>query len=1858
MFTFQIRKWISFIIVLVMLFSAVSFSSDYILAETADEPGNGITETEEGLNNGTAEIEEQPEEQLGELPEQEIYERSSFAYILCDLRDFVQDVRVFSLDEYSYTEVSREDGVAAGSTYKFEITFSLPAYLLNNQEYGLVYQLPGQLTAANEAYEMQFYTANYAVAGRYTIDVYGFVSVRFADTQDYYDSYVVFTLEIEAMVSEYETGGYLNFGYGFEVEISSREGLFAEEEDEPLEDIDFEDEYILFGGAFMGIAALSGIDQSDLANFITSATMWDQGGNQVTGGSDAILGDTYTFIITFAEQPTTEGQFVYNSAGTLTYRLPSSLIIQSPVTATPIPLANGNIVGWYTISATGLVEVQFGNFDQYGNPTNGVNFIDVIANATFTLQISAQLNGSQLDFGSGGLIDITPVEPTPMLTVNKTSSYDPITQRINYTVILTALGGQVDNIALTDTPTVTLTGGSSPMIVNNFINDFISGISYQLTTVGQAAVVLPQSSVNETRTHVQSDPGIPASFTTEFLYEADSTTPLVLNPGDFITVTYYIDLQALISDNLAVLAPNTLTDYSFTVGNQAVATSNVPTAQDSTSDLVSRKLFLNKTGWHIRPADGSGNPDIIEWTIVVGDGRSEILNGGNITDTLDTRLTFPPDTNIYITAGDNSFPTPVTRTITADQLPSGVFTATSSTGFTFNVPNAGDPFPAAAGTFWGDVYLITIDFQTVIPPALMPTLGGDAVTFTNTATFDDASTICNLTIFPGGFSIIKRSSGICGHPDSNPLTRPMPLGPNGERYFIDYRIIVNMPDGIYGLPFYLYDTLGMMPAGDYVPNIPVFESVVFSFDDGSPDQTWEQSANPSAGLNPMEYGISMVENTWRMFWGTGATSSANSTWPLNVAATLTIDYRIWIGEGADGGTDWLAELQQSPTTYLQNDIYLITTNEDPWDPGVNLSYAKNVNDYWPIFKTGGAATGNPSVFNYTVTLVGDYSFSPESIGGSPTLLRPGTSPIFTDTFDPRMEFVQGSFYVVAGANTYFAPVADTGITVGSDTFSADLNSLLEFAAAPPAGGWQSGGTAYPNWYVAPAQLVVNYQLRLTDPTPAVGEPPLILNNTARITRDTDACAFESTFSNHYNVNKLAKTVEPTAPGSSIVNVDITINPDGLIDFEPVGWTGLPLDSVIVVDNLTNLMLFIDSVQFQTQTLVNGVWDGVWVDVDPSVVSFDQNTYWSINAISANEVHFVVPNRQPVKILYDAWVTLLPNTPGSIGNTVEIWGLTSGDDAISYTVDGNAIVAGGGMMTLRLFKVDAENNTPLQGAGFSLYVSLLPDYIQPAGTTTARDITVNGNTETFYLVASGVTGSDGLLEFKDLAVINNTFDFLFVLVETQAPVGYILPTEPDNFMFFTVKNNIDPALISSAESLFGTINQITDFMTITNELIRGSITIEKTFDPVGVLTADLYSTLSFTVVGTDANQNVIYRNTVFFSDFVNGSYEFSGLLAGTYTISESGGIVAGYYLPTPEGLTGVVTIPAPTGETAITIPVNNVYIPIVQATTPSLRLHKVFHGLTADELPPNFQLVITGPENTWTFGSADAVSGIFLENIPPGDYIIEELNSLVDGFNLIAVTPTLPYTVTLTAQDTEVTVIINNTYSHIPLPPHSLRINKVFSGLTTAELPQNFQLVITGPENTWTFGLDDAVNGIILTNIPAGDYIIEERNAGVAGFNLAVTPALPYTVTITSQDTQVAVTINNTYSRTEHPTEPSDPHHPYYPSTAFPINPLHPHHPHQPIEPPHTPDGQLFSPIALPGEQPNQPSGQPTEHTHPSGEDSASPQDANQLADDQNQARPNPQTGDNRQMGIILLIGLAFVSFSGVYWIRRIIRSSN
>jgi len=1367
-------------------------------------------------------------------------------------------------------------------------------------------------------------------------------------------------------------------------------------------------EHGLMGDALPDIEAFAAGTSSDLADFITSVNIFDMDGNPITSSDPTYIGQNYRFEITFSETPTL--QLAYDPVtGHLSYQLPPYLTIQNAIDVTPLysPINSSAIIGWYTIDTTGLVQVWFNNVDLNGNPTSdGSNLIDYYSDLTITLNIYAQLTGSSdgnIDFGNNVVVTIVPpVPPAPSLTMHKASRYVPNPptgaspswyERIYYMITITALEGPITNITLVDFPTI------NGVSFNNLPTSAFSAFTYEIDRVG-----MPLGTLNPMAVTWSYAPAL--SFSYEFI-DPITLTPIVLNPGDFITVRYNINIPQLIANNNGTgqpLAGMTGLIHDFVVNNSATVSGDsadtgdpVPDVSDNTTDHVHKALTLTKNGVF-------NGTDSITWTITVGDGVSIPLNTGTITDTItDGLLTLPPDAQIYLYFYGNSNNLLSSTNAAAFYPGLGYYTRVSNTEFTLTIP-PNPPFVS--------VYQVVIIYSTPITP---PQQGEPVDVYSNNASFQFPDGTGNypginitVPVRPAPVVISKTTSGICGNPD---ITTP------DERYWVEYTITINVPGGLENQPLYLYDNLGLFPGGSGVPNVPqdLNVSVV-------PDPS--EATIPFSATGAIPY----TANSWRIFFGaSGDTLPATWSWPYSLPAVLTVSYTVYLSDATVTG------LQDTTTArYISNAAYLINSTGAP-NIGTygNAVGSTNVNDYWPILKHV-QGTANPALFNYTVTLKGAYS------ARTAPLMQAGNNPVFSDTFDPGLTYVPSSFYVVDTgiAGRYFVPASD--VTVSGSSFSTNFNSTdwMEYSGTFPTGTLL--GPAPANWFAQRRDFTVHYQLIVSDTTTAQTN----MVNTARITVNIGECAFESSQTVNFTPPEtMAKNMTPVASGSNRLNVEVIINPDGQVEFSDGVNPGPP--QVTAVDLLQNLMIFTDSIVIYTQTQVNGVWNGVWV---PEPYTFNDRQLWSVNIVPQaqvptgydGEVDFVIPNATPVKITYDVGVTLPPGVAGNISNEISIFGESGSSESNDYLVGGGGAGVGAGRLDFKVFKQDNVGNN-LMGATFDLYVTVMGSYQPPAGHTVDTTIIgTGGQVIQFGLLEEVTTDATGMAQFSD-QWINSTYKMLYMLVETQAPYGYV-PIYHD--IFFTVNPTITTTEIADLNTLLApalapgeSVNQVSDFITVENvpdTLDPGNLRIRKVFN--GLTPAQIQENLQdFQLVITDPNMTE-YVFTL--ADVLNpGGIVLQGIPQGLYLFTERNENVPNYTLTTAPRLPARSFItPNDIGEVVITI--QNNYVPY-----PNLTLRKAFiiDGVHSNTPPPGTSLIsfeiigmdfITGAEIfRATIPYTDFVNGTYtLTNLPPGIYVIYETGGVADGFTLT--TDGLLGFITL-SPGMNAEIPINNIYTFIP-----------------------------------------------------------------------------------------------------------------------------------------------------------------------------------------------------------------------------------
>jgi len=1266
-------------------------------------------------------------------------------------------------------------------------------------------------------------------------------------------------------------------------------------------------------------------DPWDLANFITGVVMEDPSTSPptvVNPGDTLYQNQNYIFTITFAEDPVK--QLAYNSSGFLEFTLPSALDIANDIPASPIFFGNSSIrIGTYSISASpaNIVQVRFDDVDNTGTPTPGSNFIDNYTNVQFHLQITAMLQaggGGNLGFGDIVITIPNPEPQPPSMSVTKTSQYDQDLERINYIITIKAAGNTINVRSFTDT--LTFNPGA---IHNPTDNNAFFGFRYAING-GTNFIPMSVNWISDTY------------FTYYFPDGNISGSGIMLDPGDYITIMFYVDLPTLIENN----PPLDPLSYNFSVLNSVSAhadgglsdTANVP-------NTVTKTFPRSKTGVF----NPGTVPPSITWTLTIGNAVNTILNGGTITDILDETLGsgyFLPDPSLIRVQLLNA-PLPATPIFdgSANTLIPTYFTLSPDTGppytrFDFTVPGVNDPNPQNGDNPFEEIYQVIIIFDTTLTtqpptrPGLPPTVYQNNLNFNQGG--NDYGSVGRVPFTPPTVNITKSTSGICGNPR--------------DGYYINYEVEIYVPDSLYEQPLWIYDTLGRLPGNAGIANAPKNFTIEAAATDGI-----TPLIDPLYYTDPIITGGS--QNAWRVYLGTEhAPEPYSSTpgivaWQWDFPVTLTINYMIEL----DNAT--VNFLKSASSNQMQNTIYMINGPGEPILSGNNQNSVggKSINDSWPVFKTG-KASNNPALFDYTVVINGAYSGRPNGLFQNAPPASTPKDPIFTETFDSRLSYVLGSFYVWdSNTNKFYAPGPNTDVTPAGNGFNIHLNTLWEYTSPPaPTGSSTPGGTPIGsgppspnNWFANKRNYQVHYQLIIKNEFLEIYQPNLVNNAFVAVNPGAGECNFNNSATVNYGPQQIGKTISPSTPGSNIVNVNIVINPDGGILFSD-GSSPAPTQ-VTARDELSNLLLYLDDISVYTQTKIGGYWDGVW---KPQPITYNDRALWSANAVSPEIVDFVIPNQQPVRITYTALVTLPQGSAGSIGNKMTIFGVTGEDGNNNYIVSDTNAGATADALRLRVFKQDSINKSPpvtgpnvvLPGATFTLYVAnLAAPGVPPSGITAPPLSPAPGGISFYPLVQNQVTNNFGIASFSD-PWINRSYQFLFLLVETGVPPGYTPdtgnPNPFENYTFFTVKPDMNASLLAGAQTALdaaatgsGTviINRISDYITINNTpdvRTPGSLRIWKMF--TGININDPYYQQQLQNFNLTVTDPLGVQHSFTLAQAMNPLGIIIGnAVSGTYFIQESNANVTGYNMrinPPPPLRMNIIT--NPTRE--VLVQMNNIY----------------------------------------------------------------------------------------------------------------------------------------------------------------------------------------------------------------------------------------------------------------------------------------------------------------------------------------------
>ena len=1147
----------------------------------------------------------------------------------------------------------------------------------------------------------------------------------------------------------------------------------------------------------------------DLYNFVTSVVIEDSDG-VVTPPKPLVDGDKYKITVNFAEIIGV-AQFEYDS-GCLRYELPENIKLLQDIVTEPIKLNNGNTVGWYSATMSdGLFEVRFGNYDQLGN-SGSDNFIDH-ADAKFMLKMDTTfVAGSDpdrvsLDFGSAWTLAFDVDPPEAGIKVDKTAATAVAGNKINYTTTITASGDNVTNISLTDKPYFST---SSPA-------------QTPITPAQAAAYDSFEYTINSTPPSITMGDGTGISLwdnaTSSFVYDFNDDH-VTLTPGDVITVTYTLDVDLLIAKGIIPPAP------AYYAGNGVTVTAG---ENGELEDTDSTQNTINTTTSAIDKSHSSGlSTELIAttWTATVGNGSMK-LNSLNISDTMSSDnlaypMTPPSATDITVRFYTTPGGTTADYSITANLLTSNGF-AMNSTGFTFVVPVAGSSVPIGvvpnSVTEFGDIHKIEFVYSTAAPDLPANTtvihtnkieVGGWTLSDTADRTYTKGRIIGSDE--PEGVTIVKTSS----HPRENA---------DNTSYEIEYKVEVTVPAGNDGNFFHLQDELTLYDRttgyDSYsIPMASIIPLVTFVDESG-------------VALNPQpRYKLTKNANNWTMYFEShsnpdyAATSAADSEWVLSAKTKIIITYTLPLyltpGTAANnpGGLTIEALLKQIQYSYVLNNMILKSSTE------ATIS-STATRDGWPIHKNGTASSTDPSLFNYTVTLNGSYT---SNYNARYQLFISGDKAIFIDTFDPALEYVPGSFYVTSSSNSNGVEykLSDDSNISSNGTLTVDLSTI-----SPTIAGLYGSST-----------ITIHYQLKvvkLSGDDDKVEATTLKFDNTATI----ESTTLSSDFSNKASVEfTIPKPIAKEMPfDGKLGTVTIVINPYGQ-KLAPDGQ-----DYFNATDTMSdNLEFYYNSIK--VEALENGSWVTKIPENTPaspsSFIPTSPTARWVWQDLGTNnngepEIEFIFPDETPIRITYKVLIKAAIGEEIGYFNKIWIYGTELSAEAsdASHEVQGSDVTANVSAVPVTLKKVDVgDDSTKLPGATFDLYLASPNNGYYAGGTapTGLKNMTVNGIN--FYWIEEKTTGGTGDALFSSLWITPGQ-PGLYMLVETDAPRGYVLPASPNNQTFFVLgtMNDTDKDAWKTKLGNDVVLEGITDLITVTNNartVDPGTPTTEPppTTDPEG------------------------------------------------------------------------------------------------------------------------------------------------------------------------------------------------------------------------------------------------------------------------------------------------------------------------------------------------------------------------------------------------------------------------------------------
>ena len=1158
-------------------------------------------------------------------------------------------------------------------------------------------------------------------------------------------------------------------------------------------------------------------DTWDLKNFVTGIVIKDKDGAPVTNGNFS-FGTDYTFNLTFSERTGLNGQFSYNMSGKLVYQFPEQVVIKQAVTNGVINGTNGKKIGDYTVNTSGRMEIWFGKFDSDGN-TITQNFIDYYTNTTIRLDVKAQFkqNAGQIaiDFGMDTIVNITLGAPPAGITVKKTAAvFDKANETLNYTVEITAVGGKLTNITLTDT--ISIYNPTKPAssfqvkagdIPGKYANPY-GNVTYKINN-GTAvnAGIAPSGS------DMKLDLG-----------------GVTLSEGAVIKVEYKLSLKGVFDHIASQSGTNTWfqrAQYDLTIENiatvagvnadqpgQAATGSGTAKASASSGMMTKKGVFQQGT-------------NRIEWTASVGDGYT-VLGGTKIVDALKDSQSIAGDIKLNIwnkPPANGVWGNPTHTTTTATSISGMTVNKNANGGFTFNVPDD------VAGA--SPVYRIDFIYQT-----------SQAQNYATNGNYnnDISITINGRTSTVTGIVNVSKNDYIL----TTAKTSKIIYDAAGKATAMEYTASYTIRAGSKGAVFNFYD---LLKATKRISSNEISTYNVCNRPKDLKVTIEPADSNFKYYVSPTNLSTNATNKFTIYPYGT---STAKVPWPHDDQRTVTFTYRIAIDDTPmiENNAVKLRELLEGRGYKLSNALFAAVSDTG----SLSASYLQTGSfDYIYLINKSGAQNGDsPALFDYKVELNGGLSWG-GSIGfvghdGYP-LFMADQPAILEDTFDKDMEYVPGSLYVVREGATsgttdqrapaYYGPYDTKNktdqVTVKGNSIRVDFRnmcyigtwkgSVAQSTGLVAANNATATSNQYKYWYSYnvdgyPYKYTVYYQLRMKNNSMGYqgeGSPSTLkMENTARIYPTYPLFAggtWESSATMNYVLPKaVTKTMNVNG---NIAKAEIIINPNGT-RMRPLNVANPRFTAIDIMGD--TMALYQGSVKIYTKGT-----DGKW---KTTAETPQPDGLWGVSYVSEQEMRFGLTDEKAIKITYDALILKPAGQSTSINNTITIYGQATRESKENFTVQSSATLTEGSKTGLSLYKQDEDTGASLPGAKFDMYMALKSNGAYDGKQT--KLITVNA--VKFYFVQeiddSGKT-SKGIYKFNNSWIrrdANPANNGVYLVRETRSPNSdYVCPdpNDPANYAYFV----LDPADKAYWEDKLGKpVDILSDNYYLTNKSTLGDLAV--------------------------------------------------------------------------------------------------------------------------------------------------------------------------------------------------------------------------------------------------------------------------------------------------------------------------------------------------------------------------------------------------------------------------------------------------